>query len=89
MGDPARCAVVVGYLLSAAPAYEHVLSLTVSSDDKTTIGNLDQARVVREPFVSDKTQSEIALEMGLPLGAVKSCLGLAMVRLRGFLEGAA
>ena len=42
----------------------------------------DQARVVREAFFSDKPHSEIATDLGLPLGTVKSRLRLAMVRLR-------
>ncbi len=42
----------------------------------------DQARVVRLAFFSDKAHSEIANELGLPLGTVKSRLRLAMGRLR-------
>lgn len=42
----------------------------------------DQARVVRLAFFSDKPHSEIAAELGLPLGTVKSRLRLAMSRLR-------
>ncbi len=51
------------------------------------IGTLsaDQARVVREAFFSDKPHSEIATDLGLPLGTVKSRLRLAMVRLRTLL----
>jgi RNA polymerase sigma-70 factor (ECF subfamily) len=54
----------------------------------TAIGTLstDQARVVREAFFSDKPHSEIATDLGLPLGTVKSRLRLAMVRLRTLLE---
>ena len=50
---------------------------------------LDQARVIREAFFSDKPHSEIAAELGLPLGTVKSRLRLAMARLRGLLGDAA
>ena len=57
----------------------------------SAIGQLpqDQARVIREAFFSDKPHSEIAAELGLPLGTVKSRLRLAMARLRGLLGEAA
>ena len=45
----------------------------------------DQARVVREAFFSDKPHSEIATDLDLPLGTVKSRLRLAMARLRTLL----
>jgi len=46
----------------------------------------DQAQVVRLAFFSDKPHSEIAQELDLPLGTVKSRLRLAMSRLRAALE---
>jgi RNA polymerase sigma-70 factor (ECF subfamily) len=49
----------------------------------------DQARVVREAFFSDKPHSEIAADLDLPLGTVKSRLRLAMARLRNMLGDAA
>ncbi|MEP6967527.1 MAG: sigma-70 family RNA polymerase sigma factor [Pseudomonadota bacterium] len=63
--------------------------------DETRIGRAledlpaDQARVVRLAFLSDQPQSEIAVELCLPLGAVKSHLRLAMGRLRATLGEAA
>jgi RNA polymerase sigma-70 factor, ECF subfamily len=45
----------------------------------------EQAEVVRLSFFSDKPHSEIAEELGLPLGTVKSRLRLAMGRLRDLL----
>jgi RNA polymerase sigma-70 factor (ECF subfamily) len=45
----------------------------------------DQAVVVNLAFFADKAHSEIAGELGLPLGTVKSRLRLAMARLRGAL----
>jgi RNA polymerase sigma-70 factor (ECF subfamily) len=42
----------------------------------------DQAQVVQMSFFADKPHSQIAQELGLPLGTVKSRLRLAMVRIR-------
>ncbi len=42
----------------------------------------DQAQVIREAFYSDKPHSEIARELDLPLGTVKSRVRLALARLR-------
>src|SRR5262249_36215685 len=46
----------------------------------------DQLSVVELSFFSDKPHAEIATELGLPLGTVKSRLRLALVRLRTSLE---
>ncbi|HEY5107596.1 MAG TPA: sigma-70 family RNA polymerase sigma factor [Caulobacteraceae bacterium] len=46
----------------------------------------EQALVIRLAFFSDKPHSEIAADLGLPLGTVKSRLRLAMTRLRGLLD---
>ncbi len=46
----------------------------------------DQLAVVRLSFFSDKPHAEIAAELGVPLGTVKSRLRLAFVRLRAGLE---
>jgi RNA polymerase sigma-70 factor (ECF subfamily) len=43
----------------------------------------EQAQVVQMSFFADKPHSQIARELGLPLGTVKSRLRLAMVRIRG------
>lgn len=43
----------------------------------------DQAEVVRQSFFQDKAHSEIARDLNLPLGTVKSRLRLALGRLRG------
>jgi RNA polymerase sigma-70 factor (ECF subfamily) len=45
----------------------------------------EQAKVVRLSFFLDKPHGEIARELGLPLGTVKSRLRLAVTRLRGVL----
>jgi len=46
----------------------------------------DQAEVVRLSFFEDKPHSEIARELGIPLGTVKSRLRLAFGRLKSALE---
>ena len=46
----------------------------------------EQAQVIRLAFFSDKPHSEIAMDLGLPLGTVKSRLRLALARLRAHLE---
>lgn len=46
----------------------------------------EQAAVVRLSFLSDKAHSEIARELGLPLGTVKSRVRLALGRLRMLLD---
>ncbi len=45
----------------------------------------EQAQVIRLAFFSDKPHSEIAADLSLPLGTVKSRLRLAMARLRSLL----
>jgi RNA polymerase sigma-70 factor (ECF subfamily) len=45
----------------------------------------EQAQVITLAFFADKPHSEIAKDLGLPLGTVKSRLRLAMGRLRGAL----
>ncbi|MFZ5779129.1 MAG: sigma-70 family RNA polymerase sigma factor [Pseudomonadota bacterium] len=47
----------------------------------------EQAMVVRLSFFSEKPHSEIARELGLPLGTVKSRVRLALGRLRTLLAG--
>jgi RNA polymerase sigma-70 factor (ECF subfamily) len=62
-----------------------------SLEDKSRIGVAvaslprEQAQVISLAFFADKAHSEIAEELGLPLGTVKSRLRLAMARLRGAL----
>lgn len=60
-------------------------------EDESRIGDAmaalprEQAQVVTLAFFADKAHSEIARDLGLPLGTVKSRLRLAMGRLRGVL----
>ena len=46
----------------------------------------DQALVVRMAFYEDKSHSDIAAELRLPLGTVKSRIRLALTRLRGLIQ---
>jgi len=48
--------------------------------------SLEQQTIIRLSYFSEKSQSEIAEELGIPLGTVKSRTRLAMNRLRGLLE---
>ncbi|MBS7533391.1 sigma-70 family RNA polymerase sigma factor [Ancylobacter sonchi] len=56
---------------------------------RAALGSLseEQAAIVRLSFFSDKAHSEIAQELSLPLGTVKSRVRLALGRLRTLLEG--
>lgn len=60
----------------------------VRDDDDARVRNAlaqlspDQAQVVQMSFYADKPHSQIAQELGLPLGTVKSRLRLAMVKIR-------
>ena len=47
----------------------------------------EQARVIELSFFSDHPHSQIAAELGVPLGTVKSRLRLAMARLRAAMTG--
>lgn len=47
----------------------------------------DQVAAVRAAYWGDRSQSEIAADLGIPLGTVKSRLRLAAERLRALLEG--
>jgi RNA polymerase sigma-70 factor (ECF subfamily) len=75
--------------LSSPPAPDSAVSAV---EDEARISRAiatlpaEQARVITLSFFSDKPHSEIAAELNLPLGTVKSRLRLAMIRLRALLE---
>ncbi|WCL54551.1 sigma-70 family RNA polymerase sigma factor [Gimibacter soli] len=46
----------------------------------------EQAEVIHKAFFEDKSHSDVAAELGLPLGTVKSRIRLALAHLRGRLE---
>jgi len=48
----------------------------------------EQAQIIFLSFLSDKPHSQIAGELGIPLGTVKSRIRLAMARLKTLLEDA-
>jgi RNA polymerase sigma-70 factor (ECF subfamily) len=50
--------------------------------------NKDQATIVHLSFFAEKPHAEIAYELGIPLGTVKSRVRLALSRLRALLNGA-
>lgn len=78
---------------SPQPATPHAAMAALQDEARiaSAIAGLsaEQAQVVRLAFFSDKPHSQIAGELGLPLGTVKSRLRLAMARLRAQLEAPA
>ncbi|HEY2069965.1 MAG TPA: sigma-70 family RNA polymerase sigma factor [Rhizomicrobium sp.] len=73
------------FVPDAEPAADAVLML---EDDEVKLRvamkdlSPEQAQVVQMSFFADKPHSQIAQELGLPLGTVKSRLRLAMARIR-------
>jgi RNA polymerase sigma-70 factor (ECF subfamily) len=75
--------------VSPPPAPDTILS-AVQDEARVTqaleILSRDQAQVINLAFFGGKPHSEIAADLGLPLGTVKSRLRLAMARLRSALD---
>ncbi|HEX3675072.1 MAG TPA: sigma-70 family RNA polymerase sigma factor [Rhizomicrobium sp.] len=77
---------------AAEPAADSVL---MREDDDVRLHSAmkslspEQAQVVQMSFFADKPHSQIAAELGLPLGTVKSRLRLAMAHIRLTITGAA
>jgi RNA polymerase sigma-70 factor (ECF subfamily) len=72
---------------SPAGPHETLSALEEKSRISLAVASLprEQAEVISLAFFADKAHSEIAGELGLPLGTVKSRLRLAIARLRGAL----
>jgi RNA polymerase sigma-70 factor, ECF subfamily len=68
---------------------EYAIAAETAEQVRTAIAALpdNQAEIVSLAFFADKPHSEIARELGIPLGTVKSRVRLALARLRGLLEG--
>ena len=67
---------------------DHLLADERDARVRSAVNGLpaDQAAVVRLSFFSDKPHGEIARELGIPLGTVKSRLRLAAARIRAAWE---
>ena len=74
------------FLPEAAPDPDHAIALA-DGEGRLRIAMRtlppDQVAVIQASFFADKPHSQIAAELGIPLGTVKSRLRLAMARLRG------
>lgn len=46
----------------------------------------EQVEVIQKAFFEDKSHSEVAEDLGIPLGTIKSRIRLALGRLRGMIE---
>ena len=61
-------------------------------DDTARVGaalaelSADQSHIIKLSYFHEKAHAEIARELGIPLGTVKSRLRLAMMKLRGLLS---
>ena len=73
----------------SAPSGEDI-ALTVEREEEVrrALASLpsEQATIVQLFFFADKPHAEIARDLDIPLGTVKSRIRLAMIRLRGLLD---
>ncbi|MCO5070207.1 MAG: sigma-70 family RNA polymerase sigma factor [Rhizobiaceae bacterium] len=73
-----------------APVSGEAVVLTIEREERVrralALLPSDQATVVKLSFFGEKAQSEIASELGIPLGTVKSRVRLAFGRLREILD---
>ncbi|MGE0767479.1 MAG: sigma-70 family RNA polymerase sigma factor [Hyphomicrobiaceae bacterium] len=67
-------------IMSARDTHERVR-------DAMTLLSAEQLRVITLSFFEEKAHAEIAKELGIPLGTVKSRVRLAMQKLRELLDG--
>jgi RNA polymerase sigma-70 factor (ECF subfamily) len=68
---------------------EYAIAAETAEQVRTAVAALpdNQAEIVRLAFFAEKPHAEIARELDIPLGTVKSRVRLALARLRGLLEG--
>ena len=68
---------------------DHMLSVERDTRVRQALTTLpaEQAEVIRLSFFEDRPHSEIARDLKIPLGTVKSRVRLAMMRLRALVEG--
>ncbi len=71
-----------------ASVEDHILGAERDEKVRHALGTLspEQQTIIRLSYFTEKSQSEIAEELGIPLGTVKSRTRLAMNRLRALLE---
>jgi RNA polymerase sigma-70 factor, ECF subfamily len=77
------------FLLDETPHADAIVEATQSDNRvRAALAELseEQRRVVELSFYQEKAHAEIAAELEIPLGTVKSRLRLAMNKLRGFLD---
>ena len=72
-----------------ASGEEFAIAAETAEQVRTAVAALrgEQAAIVRLSFFAEKPHAEIARELGIPLGTVKSRVRLALARLRVMLEG--
>lgn len=70
-----------------SPADSHLLASEREERVRKALEHLseEQAKIVQMSFFNDKPHAEIARDLGIPLGTVKSRIRLAMDRLRNLL----
>ena len=77
------------FLLDESPHADAIVSATqADSRVRAALAELseEQRRVIELSFYQEMAHAEIADEVGIPLGTVKSRLRLAMKKLRGILD---
>lgn len=88
-GKPALTAEDFAHEETEAPAADAAFSAHQEEEQlRSQLAKLpqDQLIVIQKAFFEDKSHSEVAEDLGLPLGTVKSRIRLALGKLRGHLE---
>ncbi len=74
---------------TTAPGADNILVALQRSEtvrDRMKALPPEQLLVIQKAFFEDKSHSEVAEDLGLPLGTIKSRIRLALARLRGMIE---